>query len=546
METIICLNEDIACGQEVKLKISVVEPSAKRVETQKIKWADQDPNASAKVGIPKRKRRQVVHLCTPLKSARESRIKLHLLTEGEAIYLEDRSQPVYTPEDLIDAVSLSTLSSSANAVITEETKLIIAVILGHTLIHSYNTPWIKNWKLENIVFIRCGNTVPLRPFLVSRHAFKEGDEDDDEAYFSRLHADPDILGLGIMLLELSLKQSIHAYTNNEFVNVRYNADYLAAQSAYTKHQRDLHLRYRSAIEQCLDCDFASDLEDLGDIEEARQKIYQDIVKLLEDELEAGFRDWVDVENLDTEVRQMDVAGYGERFHVEDNVTARQLDHSNTDGEIPTSTVMELHQDTIQLGVNIVEMIPGRSLPIVKVQDADSMPDLDTVAGHETPQTTGISPTRRRSRSPLHRRPTELPIEMHGFVSGFSLFDDFQPEEQMSVALAQRTDSWFEKFQRLTDTIDEGKCPPIKVAILDTGIDLQHNDIVACAERIRDVRSWADGSHGVQDWASGDQHGHGTHVAGILMDCAAEADIYIAKITQDEKSISTDCVAKVIE
>jgi hypothetical protein len=485
-----------------------------------------------------------MHLCTPLKSARESRIKLHFLTEGEAMYLEDKSQPLYTAEDLVAAISLRSLSSIGHAVITEETKLIIAVILGHTLIHLYKTPWIKDWTLENIVFIRCNNTVPLRPFLVSRHDFQEGDEEDDEAFFSRLHANPDILNLGIMLLELSLKQSVHSYTNNEFVNVKYNADYLAAQAAYTKHQRDLHLRYRTAIEKCLDCDFVNSLEDVGDVEEARRNIYQEIVRPLEDELEAGFRDWVDVENLDTEAREMDVAGYGERIQAEDDGGAKQSDSPGAAGEPSISTSMPTHGHPTQLKERSIEVVSERSLPVFQVQYADSVDAPDTVGGHEDLERASDRLTSRRSKSPLHRHRSVSPMEIRGHASGFGLFDDHSSEAPVSAAVARITDSWFEKFQRLTDTIDEAKGPRIKVAILDTGIDLQHEDIVPCADRIKDVRSWINGNDGVEDWTTGDEHGHGTHVAAILIDTATEADVYIAKITRDGNSIDTERVAEV--
>lgn len=73
-------------------------------------------------------------------------------------------------------------------------------------------------------------------------------------------------------------------------------------------------------------------------------------------------------------------------------------------------------------------------------------------------------------------------------------------------------------------------PRVKIAILDTGIDLEHPDMEACEGRIKSVRSWVDGKNGEEeDSAGGDESGHGTHTTGIILDVAPDADIYVARV-----------------
>lgn len=71
---------------------------------------------------------------------------------------------------------------------------------------------------------------------------------------------------------------------------------------------------------------------------------------------------------------------------------------------------------------------------------------------------------------------------------------------------------------------------IKVAILDSGIDLGNTDIDAQLDQIKDIRSWVDDKSGLKVH-DGDSSGHGTHIAGIILDLAPNVDIYIAKVTK---------------
>jgi subtilisin family serine protease len=81
---------------------------------------------------------------------------------------------------------------------------------------------------------------------------------------------------------------------------------------------------------------------------------------------------------------------------------------------------------------------------------------------------------------------------------------------------------------------------VKIAILDTGIDLNHPDVQARNENIKDKYNW------LNEKAKSIVHdvgGHGTFVTCLLLDFASDAEIYIAKIA-DKKPASPVVIAKV--
>jgi len=84
-------------------------------------------------------------------------------------------------------------------------------------------------------------------------------------------------------------------------------------------------------------------------------------------------------------------------------------------------------------------------------------------------------------------------------------------------------------------VRDKESPPVKIAVLDTGIDMQHNYIKGCkkANRIKHVKSFVTDDKGLDDVC-----GHGTHVAALLLKVAPECQIYIAKVASGGK-IPTD-------
>jgi len=95
--------------------------------------------------------------------------------------------------------------------------------------------------------------------------------------------------------------------------------------------------------------------------------------------------------------------------------------------------------------------------------------------------------------------------------------------------------WKSKYRSTYDTfISDDRITPslprVKIAVLDTGVDLNHPDIRACTDIIKAKLNWLrDGANTTVP----DLDGHGTFVTSLLLDYAPDADIYIAKIANRE-------------
>lgn len=84
-------------------------------------------------------------------------------------------------------------------------------------------------------------------------------------------------------------------------------------------------------------------------------------------------------------------------------------------------------------------------------------------------------------------------------------------------------------------------PPVKIAVLDTGVDSKNPFIRGArkANRIKALKSFVKTDESTEDGV-----GHGTHVAALLLNVAPDAQIYIAKVAQDENIPSDHNIAEV--
>lgn len=84
---------------------------------------------------------------------------------------------------------------------------------------------------------------------------------------------------------------------------------------------------------------------------------------------------------------------------------------------------------------------------------------------------------------------------------------------------------------------------VRIAVLDTGINMKHPEINARKERIKGFHCEIKGLEGR---ANEDSSGHGTSTALLLMQVAPEADIYVARVFRETKDVVPDQVAPAIE
>ncbi|KUJ07746.1 uncharacterized protein LY89DRAFT_789435 [Mollisia scopiformis] len=98
------------------------------------------------------------------------------------------------------------------------------------------------------------------------------------------------------------------------------------------------------------------------------------------------------------------------------------------------------------------------------------------------------------------------------------------------------DKWFYEYGKVKDFVrsigrerPENPADRVRVAILDTGVDVTHDDLHS---------PWLDGQIFYQNFVgkrSGipqDDDGHGTHVTSILLQMAENVDVYVARVSRD--------------
>ncbi|KLU82019.1 hypothetical protein MAPG_01098 [Magnaporthiopsis poae ATCC 64411] len=124
-----------------------------------------------------------------------------------------------------------------------------------------------------------------------------------------------------------------------------------------------------------------------------------------------------------------------------------------------------------------------------------------------------------------------------------LFDDCTPDAYPADVCAY-ADNFISTHRGIYDELIQttATIPRVKVAVLDTGLDVDHPSILANKERIRDVKSWLPASRVTN---GDDICGHGTHVTGLLLDMAPDCDVYVAQIA-DNEPLSPHLIAKAID
>ncbi|PMD24617.1 subtilisin-like protein [Hyaloscypha hepaticicola] len=127
-------------------------------------------------------------------------------------------------------------------------------------------------------------------------------------------------------------------------------------------------------------------------------------------------------------------------------------------------------------------------------------------------------------------------EKDGFIDEGELYSDVSDK-------AKWADEWMKMFSKnIKDMFEkerEGSMGRVKIAILDTGVDHKHLLIDGAKSgevpRLIECCSFVGDSDGATDNSrTQDTDGHGTHIAGLIMELAPCAEMYIAKISNDRK------------
>ncbi|UNI18714.1 hypothetical protein JDV02_004967 [Purpureocillium takamizusanense] len=195
---------------------------------------------------------------------------------------------------------------------------------------------------------------------------------------------------------------------------------------------------------------------------------------------------------------------------------------------------------------------------------------DVVLEAPTPSSHGLSPPVhpgfRRTPSPGPRQGSEIEGELYALSDASATEASIAaPEnsEYMERFFAELERTWYKYIQWHPDDDGGSKtggqewAGPVKIAILDTGIDLKHDDFANPArrrskmgqraarqlpekpqrERIKACRNFV-GEPGQEEDVT-DYSGHGTHIAGLILGIAPRAELYIAKTSTGQEHLQDD-------
>ncbi|KAL1857089.1 hypothetical protein Daus18300_010432 [Diaporthe australafricana] len=476
--------------------------------------------------------KQIKNLCKLMTQSRKKRLHSHRLN----FIVKDGKLWNTTPQPNIFSMNLSGdeisledfIGTQANA-LTEMTKRIIAVMLGHSVLHLHGTGWIQqSWGASNVVFYKLSSAIPIQPFI--RVDLTEGvpsgdggddDGSDDEDYFGNddffMHPFPSLVALGMMLMQVYMARTFESFVQefdkDDLEQLDNNDKFTLASEAFAKHKSVILFseQYRNAIDKCLDPNIQFDEDgEMMDEDGLRRVIYNDIVGPLEDELGQGKFAVPDfILNLDTEARNIDLANWGRPLKFEAPSRLDEGVHTLPKRPKPTT----------------------RSVKTTTNQESHPPSPLDRCgkfvrAGH---------------RERMHNC---IPKQMWLCKPAASdFFDDESRQEDIKQQACDEFVSWKTDLLEVYDEflVSAPRPQPTKIAVLDTGLDLEHPDFIYNPERRQRIKDQKNFTRNKREAAYSnqgpfdDESGHGTHIAGLLLDMAPDSDLYIAKIAENNPS-----------
>ncbi|KAJ5387336.1 hypothetical protein N7509_009877 [Penicillium cosmopolitanum] len=208
--------------------------------------------------------------------------------------------------------------------------------------------------------------------------------------------------------------------------------------------------------------------------------------------------------------------------------------------------VHLLKDVITMQERTTENHLHRNVPRKMLENATQIENLiqravhgfDLMDAHAGSQALDLGSPLQQSdvaiNSPFDSAVTTESHYIRGRVSGGSEFENsdinraifelFGVEDQgpPSSRECENTKKWMSLFNHLRTDFGIGREPErIKVAIIDTGFDINHPRLNG-ENRIKEYKSFNGGDVTV------DTSGHGTHIAGILLELTSNVDLYIEK------------------
>ncbi|KAL2067620.1 hypothetical protein VTL71DRAFT_15716 [Oculimacula yallundae] len=206
------------------------------------------------------------------------------------------------------------------------------------------------------------------------------------------------------------------------------------------------------------------------------------------------------------------------------------------------------------GTFVVSRCLALQVPTPSVKPGQSVkppPDLSRSRSVNNPKEKNVISARSKSVSPTtgQKNPTrKFNVKPKVEIHQSQLFDAKGGKDDDDSAYA--AESWFQflesETQKVLSPLRRTRGKRVKIAILDTGIDVAHPDFKEDQAASGNKRIKAPEDFLNPEGKAHDTCGHGTHCVGLLRKVAPYADVYVARVAKDfDDNLNPDVVAKAI-
>jgi hypothetical protein len=470
---------------------------------------------------------EFAHICQSITESLDQRTCLSLVFEN-GLFKRLRPQPkTFGDSPTPWTVSLSTLFNRQQelvggaSVLPLKGKRILAVVLATALLPFLETPWVQpSFSHSSIQFFQpLDGELPniTKPFLdmrqvpiVSPNKQGFGNGQAELANSHIIHPNASVLALGILLCELHYCKPIESWQDNPDTTRDLNSSFYTSLEILKNLEADAGVDYYLATKACLQWEYFPAGEPDTSFESAsvQRLFYQNVIKRLESEL---FRAWhlrsEDLNSLDSRANEFCWGPIGREV-----VHAPASKH-----EIP---------------------VRSKSEPVVTLRSAPKTSNPSDALQNQAIHLQ--MPITQQSRS--FQTPSQL---VESSAQSLYLFDaTYHIVSELDTALSEKwMNNLLSSIHRHVDSFDNAMQPtwgltqhgsrafePVRIAILDSGFDPASPHLINDNPRIKGVRNFV---HGTDSSDMQDEIGHGTHTLGLLLKFATCAEIYVARVANQE-------------
>ncbi|KAK4070957.1 uncharacterized protein Triagg1_6324 [Trichoderma aggressivum f. europaeum] len=347
----------------------------------------------------------------------------------------------------------------------------------------------------------------------------------------QFHSHPSILELGVILLEIQLGKRLQTFFTDNRDLTSPNKLYCSAWKVYRDEELKItSLPCRDAIRACLSPDI---FEGQNDVHEARTLLFEKVIRPLEEELLESLPR-PDPNNLEGKTTRRPLSG---------KTSKRGPTYSGSNFQYREINSTPPFQD-----VKASQAPRGRN---TDVKSSEAFSDKRRSEGRDTIQGKrvkwGDEPSERSSNK---SKANPLNGKCDKTTNPITMLSDAREHVRDKGAISDWT-KWFKNFtsfrrQILPYPVDPKNQQRVRVTVIDTGIDGSHPFIMS--------KRWVSVDENASeplfyDFAESDpvrekhdpidQDGHGTFIAGILLQIAPDIELSVARIGVTRESIQHD-------